>query len=104
MNRQLLYTIIGHDVADSGALRQKIRPQHLEHLRQLQAEGRLVAAGPRPAVDAVDPDAAGYAGSVVIAAFDNIDDARAWADTDPYMTGGVFERVEVFTFVRVLPE
>lgn len=104
MNKQLLYTIIGHDVADSAELRREIRPKHLEHLRQLQDEGRLVAAGPRPAVDAIDPDAAGYAGSIVIAAFDNIDDARAWADTDPYMTGGVFERVEVLPFVRVMPE
>ncbi|MCK5770890.1 YciI family protein [Algiphilus sp.] len=100
---ELLYAIVGHDVPDSLPLRRELRPRHLDHLRALQDEGRLIAAGPRPAVDAIDPDAAGYAGSVVIAAFDNIDDARAWADADPYMLGGVFERVDVFPFVRALP-
>lgn len=103
MSGTLLYTIIGHDVPDSSTLRAELRPRHLEHLRVLQEEGRLIAAGPRPAVDSVDPDAAGYAGSIVIATFDNIDDARAWADTDPYAIGGVFERVEVLPFVKVLP-
>lgn len=104
MSQTLLYTVIGHDVPDSREQRARVRPKHLAYLRALQDEGRLLAAGPRPAVDATDPDAAGYAGSIVIAEFDNIDDARAWAEADPYMLEGVFERVEVLPFVRVLPE
>ncbi|MBO9717111.1 MAG: YciI family protein [Pseudoxanthomonas sp.] len=92
--------VFGSDVIERRAA---ARPAHLARLHALRDEGRLLVAGPCPAVDAEDPGAAGFSGSVVIAAFDSLAQAQAWAGEDPYVTGGVCEKVEVRPFVKVLP-
>ena len=79
------------------------RPEHLARLTALRDEGRLLLAGPCPAIDAEDPGPAGFSGSIVIAEFASLQDARAWADADPYLAAGVYARVEVRPFKRVLP-
>lgn len=99
----MLYMILGHEAEGGSRLRAGHREAHLARLRALRDEGRLVIAGPRPAIDAEDPGSAGYLGSLVIAEFDDLESARAWAEADPYLTGGVFSRVEVTPFVRSLP-
>ena len=97
------YAITGTDNTDSLARRQSARPAHLERLKQLQAEGRLLLAGPFPAIDAEDPGPAGFTGSLIIAAFDNLAAAKAWADADPYISAGVYREVRVQPFRKVLP-
>ena len=97
----MYYLILAKDVTDSLTLRKKARPEHLARLDALRDEGRLLTAGPMPAVDAVDPGPAGFTGSVIIAEFESLEDARAWADTDPYQAGGVYESVEVVPFRKV---
>jgi uncharacterized protein len=97
------YAITGTDHPDSLARRQGVRPAHLERLKQLQAEGRLLLAGPFPAIDAEDPGAAGFTGSLIVAAFDSLAAARAWADADPYVAAGVYRDVRVQPFRKVLP-
>lgn len=97
------YLILGHDRADSLARRLAARPDHLARLEALRDDGRLLVAGPCPAIDAEDPGAAGFSGSLIIAEFPALEDARAWADADPYVEAGVYERVEVRPFRRVLP-
>ena len=97
------YVIEGYDGADVLAQRQAARPQHLARLHALRDEGRLLLAGPCPAIDAEDPGAAGFSGSVVIASFDDLDAARAWAGADPYVAAGVYQRVDVRPFRKVLP-
>jgi len=97
------YAITGTDNTDSLARRQSARPAHLERLKQLQAEGRLLLAGPFPAIDAEDPGPAGFTGSLIIAAFDNLAAAKAWADADPYIGAGVYREVRVQPFRKVLP-
>ena len=99
----MYYAIISEDVADSLELRLAARPRHLERLRQLKDEGRLLLAGPHPAIDSEDPGDAGFTGSMVIAEFDDLDAARRWADADPYVSGGVYQRVLVKPFKKVLP-
>lgn len=99
----MLYAILGHDGPDGLAKRKLARPAHLETLRTLQAEGRLVLAGPRPRVDAENPGDAGFHGSLIVAEFESLEAAQAWAKDDPYAQTGVFERVDVFPFVKVLP-
>ena len=99
----MLYAILSEDVEDSGALRATARAAHLERLEALQAEGRLVLAGPHPAIDADAPGEAGFSGSLVVAEFDSLADAQAWADADPYVAAGVYRRFEVKPFKRVLP-
>jgi uncharacterized protein YciI len=99
----MYYAIISEDVADSLELRLAARPRHLERLRQLKDEGRLLLAGPHPAIDSEDPGDAGFTGSLVIAEFDDLDAARQWADADPYVSGGVYQRVLVKPFKKVLP-
>lgn len=99
----MLYAIISEDVPDSLALRQVTRPQHLARLQALQAEGRLVLAGPHPAIDSPDPGAAGFTGSLVVAEFPNLEDAMGWADDDPYLRAGVYARVTVKPFRKVMP-
>ncbi len=99
----MYYAIISEDVADSLALRLAARPRHLERLQQLKDEGRLLLAGPHPAIDNEDPGEAGFSGSLVIAQFDDLDAARQWADDDPYVTGGVYRQVQVKPFKKVLP-
>lgn len=97
------YAITGLDHPDSQARRQGARAEHLERLRRLAAEERLMLAGPFPAVDAEDPGAAGFAGSLIVAAFDDLASARAWADADPYVAAGVYREVTVRPFRKVLP-
>lgn len=99
----MLYAILSEDVKNSLDKRQSARPDHLARLEKLREEGRLVLAGPHPAVDADDPGDAGFSGSLVIAEFDSLDDARAWADADPYAIAGVYARVTVKPFMKVLP-
>jgi uncharacterized protein YciI len=99
----MLFAIVSTDVDNSLPLRQQARPAHLARLEQLTAQGRLVLAGPNPAIEAEDPGEAGFTGSVVIAEFDSLADAQAWADTDPYVDAGVYASVSVKPFKRVLP-
>jgi len=99
----MLYVFISEDAADSLARRLAARPQHLARLTALQAEGRLVLAGPCPAIDAPDPGPAGFTGSLIVAEFPSHEDARAWADADPYVAAGVYAHVTVKPFKRVLP-
>jgi len=97
------YVIEGYDGQDMLGARLAARAAHLARLQALQAQGRLLLAGPCPAIDAEDPGAAGFSGSVVIASFDDLDAARAWADADPYVAAGVYQRVDVRPFRKVLP-
>ena len=97
------YAIISEDIDDSRAARASARPDHVARLKSLVAEGRLLIAGPHPAIDAEDPGAAGFTGSLVVAEFDSLDDARQWADADPYVAAGVYQRVVVKPFKYVLP-
>ena len=97
------YAIEGHDGADVLAQRRQARPEHLARLTALRDAGRLLVAGPCPAIDAVDPGPAGFSGSIVIAGFDSLEEARAWADADPYVAAGVYSRVDVRPFNAVLP-
>lgn len=100
----MLYAIIAEDVADSLGQRSTTRPAHLARLEALQAEGRLVLAGPLPAIDAEDPGPAGFTGSLIVAEFESLEDARQWADADPYKAAGIYARVEVKPFKRVFPK
>ena len=97
------YAIEGFDGTDVLAQRLAARPEHLARLTALRDEGRLLLAGPCPAIDAEDPGPAGFSGSIVIAEFVSLDAARAWADADPYVGAGVYSRVDVRPFRKVLP-
>lgn len=97
----MYYLILAKDANDSLPRRKESRPAHLERLQALRDAGRLLTAGPMPAVDSEDPGEAGFSGSVIIAEFDSLDDARAWADADPYKSAGVYESVEVVPFKQV---
>lgn len=99
----MLYMILGQDGPEAARKRPAARPQHLDYLQQLQNRGRLVLAGPRPRADAREPGAAGFHGSLVVAEFDSLAAARAWAAADPYARAGVFEHVDVQPFVQVFP-
>lgn len=99
----MLYLINGTDVPNSLPLRKQVRSQHLARLEALQAQGRLVLAGPCPAIDADDPGEDGFTGSLIVAEFDSLQDAQAWADADPYITAGVYAEVMVKPFKKVLP-
>jgi hypothetical protein len=99
----VLYAIISEDRADSLTDRLQARPAHLARLEQLQAAGRLVLAGPHPAIDGPDPGPAGFSGSLVVAEFDSLDAAQDWADADPYHVAGVYAHVTVKPFKKVLP-
>ncbi|MFW9267402.1 YciI family protein [Pseudomonas sp. D2-30] len=99
----MLYAIIATDVADSLEKRLAARPEHLERLQKLKAEGRVVLAGPHPAVDSNDPGAAGFTGSLIVAEFDSLAAAQAWAEADPFVTAGVYANVMVKPFKQVLP-
>jgi uncharacterized protein YciI len=99
----MLYAIVGQDVPDSLSLRLAARPAHLERLHALQQAGRLLLAGPFPAIDSNDPGAAGFSGSLIVAEFDTLADARSWADADPYVAAGVYASVSVKPFKKVLP-
>jgi len=97
------YAIISEDNDNSLPLRATAREAHLERLRTLTAEGRLLLAGPHPAIDAEIPGEAGFSGSLVIAEFPSLEDAQQWADQDPYVSAGVYREVKVKPFKRVLP-
>jgi uncharacterized protein len=97
------YVIIGKDAPNALEIRKRVRPAHLARARQLVEEGRMLVAGPCPAIDSPDPGPAGFTGSVIIAEFESLQDARAWVAADPYVTDGVFESVEVRPFLKVLP-
>jgi hypothetical protein len=97
------YAIFGNDVPDSLEKRKAARPAHLERLDQLQAAGRLLLAGPFPAVDANDPGAAGFTGSLIVAEFASLQEAEAWAAADPYVAAGVYAQVAVRPFKQVFP-
>jgi uncharacterized protein YciI len=99
----MLYMIHGQDVPGTLEKRLAARPAHLERLQALQAAGRLVLAGPCPAIDSPDPGPAGFSGSLIVAEFPALTDAQAWADADPYVAAGVYAKVEVRPFKKVLP-
>lgn len=99
----MFYAIIGTDSENSLQQRLAARPQHLQRLNALQDDGRLLLAGPFPAVDANDPGSAGFSGSLIVAEFDSLEAATAWADADPYVTEGVFSTVVIKPFKKVLP-
>jgi len=99
----LFYAIVGEDVPDSLDKRLGARPAHLARLQALQDAGRLLLAGPFPAIDSPDPGPAGFSGSLIVAAFDSLEAARSWADADPYMAAGVYAQVTVKPFKKVLP-
>jgi uncharacterized protein YciI len=99
----LFYAIVGEDVPGSLDKRLAARPDHLARLDQLKDAGRLLLAGPFPAIDSADPGPAGFSGSLIVAAFDSLEAAQAWADADPYVAAGVYAHVSVKPFKRVLP-
>lgn len=99
----MFYAIISTDVENSLPLRKQARPAHLERLEQLKSAGRLLLAGPHPAIDSEDPGEAGFSGSLVIAEFTSLAEATAWADADPYVAAGVYASVSVKPFKKTLP-
>lgn len=99
----MYYAILCEDVPNSLPLRQQARPAHLERLQELLDQGRLLVAGPHPALDTEDPGDAGFTGSLIIAEFDSLEAATAWADSDPYVDAGVFNRVAVKPYKVALP-
>lgn len=99
----MLYAIISQDVPNSLKQRQSARPAHLNRLSELKEEGRLILAGPHPAIDSNEPGEAGFTGSLVVAEFATLDAAQSWADQDPYIEAGVYENVTVKPFKKVLP-
>ena len=99
----MLYAIVGQDVPDSLARRLAARPAHLDRLHALQQAGRLLLAGPFPSIDSIDPGAAGFSGSLIVAEFDSLGDAQAWADADPYVAAGIYAGDSVKPFKKVLP-
>lgn len=99
----MFYMIYSEDVANSLEKRLATRPAHLARLEQLKNEGRLLLAGPLPAIDSLDPGAAGFTGSLVVAEFASLAEAQAWADADPYLAAGVYAHSTVKPFKKVLP-
>ncbi len=99
----MLYAIIAQDVENSLPDRLAARPKHLERLTALQDQGRLIIAGPHPAIDSEDPADAGFTGSLVVAEFESLDEAKAWADADPYVEAGVYANVTIKPFKKVFP-
>ncbi len=97
------YAIVGTDVENSLAARLAARPAHLARLEALRDDGRLRLAGPFPAIDAADPGPAGFTGSLIVAEFDSLEQARVWADADPYLAAGVYASVMVRPFRQTLP-
>lgn len=99
----MLYVINGEDVPNSLEKRMAVRPEHVARLQKLQEEGRLIMAGPYPAIDSVDSGPAGFSGSLVVAEFESLEAAQIWAKADPYATTGVYANVTVKPFKKVLP-
>jgi uncharacterized protein YciI len=99
----MFYAFLAQDTPNSLARRLATRPRHLEYLKTLIDEGRVLLAGPHPAIDSPDPGPAGMSGSLIVAEFSSLDAARAWADNDPYALEGVFEKVAIKPFLKVHP-
>ena len=99
----MLYAVIAEDVDNSLEKRLSARPAHVERLQQLKSEGRLILAGPHPAIDNDDPGTNGFTGSLIVAEFDSLEVAQQWADEDPYIGAGVYKQVTVKPFKKVLP-
>ena len=99
----MLYAISGEDVPGSLEKRMAVRPAHLERIKALQEDGCLVLAGPYPAIDSPDPGPAGFSGSLIVAEFESLEAAQAWAEADPYATSGVYAKVTVRPFKKVFP-
>lgn len=99
----MLYAIISEDIDSSLEKRKGVRSAHLERIQHLVDEGRVIVAGPHPSIDTEDPGEAGFTGSLVVAEFNSLQDAQAWADADPYVAAGVYARVTVKPFKKVLP-
>lgn len=99
----MFYAIISEDQPESLKKRLEARPDHLERLQQLKSEGRLLLAGPHPAMDTEEPGEAGFSGSLVVAEFASLDEAQTWAAADPYIKAGVYAQVTVKPFKKVLP-
>ena len=99
----MLYAIVAEDRPDSLSARLAARPAHLERLKTLQEEGRLILAGPFPAIDSPDPGPAGFSGSLIVAEFASLDAAQTWADADPYVIAGVYTKASVKPFKKVFP-
>ncbi len=99
----MFYAIISEDVANSLPLRKQARSAHIARLETLKTQGRLLIAGPHPAIDNEDPGEAGFTGSLVVAEFDSLEDAQSWADADPYIEAGVYAKVVVKPYKKVLP-
>ena len=99
----MLYAIVGEDRPNSLTDRLAARPAHVERLKTLQEEGRMILAGPCPAIDSPDPGPAGFTGSLIVAEFASLEAAQAWADADPYVAAGVYAKVSVKPFKKVLP-
>lgn len=99
----MLYVINGEDVPDSLEKRMSVRPAHLARIQALQEDGRLILAGPYPAIDSPDPGPAGFSGSLIVAEFDSLEAAQGWAGGDPYVAAGVYAKVTVKPFRKVLP-
>ncbi len=100
----MLYAIIATDKPNSLSRRLSVRAEHLARLEVLQDQGRLVLAGPHPAIDSIDPGDAGFTGSLIVAEFDNLLAAQAWAGADPYITADVYQQVEIKPFKQVFPK
>ena len=99
----MLYAIIATDVPNSVLLRPQVRPRHLLYLQPLIDQGRVVFAGPHPAIDSPDPGPAGFTGSLIVAEFASLDEAKAWSAKDPYVVEGVFAEVAIKPVVQVHP-
>ena len=99
----MLYAIIAEDVDNSLEKRLAARPAHIERLDALLNQGRLILAGPHPAIDSEDPGEAGFSGSLVVAEFEDLEAAQSWANDDPYMRAGVYDKVTVKPFKKVFP-
>lgn len=99
----MLYAVISEDVENSLAKRLEARPAHIARLEELKNQGRLVMAGPHPAIDSNDPGEAGFTGSLIIAEFPSLAEAQQWADADPYIDAGVYAKVCVKPYKKVLP-
>ncbi len=100
----MLYAIIAEDIKNSLQDRLAARPKHLERLTALQNQGRLIIAGPHPAIDSDNPGEAGFTGSLVVAEFESLEQAKAWADADPYVAAGVYANVTIKPFKKVFPK
>ena len=99
----MFYAVIAEDKPNSLEKRLEARPEHLERIKQLNNEGRLLLAGPHPSIDAEDPGEAGFSGSLIVAEFSSLEDAKQWAETDPFVKAGVYDKITVKPFRKVLP-